>query len=339
VTSQRQQGGDRSVNLQGEVVFYQGGVSYADAKSIAQDVFRANALALAGVAQQAAAARVEELTEKFLGKLSESPDNPFDALEDPDVQHSLYTAQVGYARSGSLPLSETLVALLVDRCSTQSQGIEALVLNEAIATLPKITTGQANLLTLSWILRQASTPLNSIEAHGRFLEEYIGPLLGDLPTSKVDIGHLQYAGCLTMGATETDFDFVDVVTSHFGHLYDRGFPLTAVPLPLQKHLTDERLFRDFDHQGTLYRTTSGSERASSGLSDLAFMGNAFGQFRDLSRQHRMTSVRIMEALEPHFDRIGDLQGIWEKSLIRATAPPRQMNTPARATERCRHQRG
>ena len=180
MSNQRQQGGDGALNIQaGQNVNYYG-MSYAEVKEIVLDLFTQNAPVLVGAARAAVDARVEELTEDFLSKLHASQNASLDALQDPDVQYDLYTAQIGYARSGSAPLAENLVNLLVDRCSVKSQSIEALVLNEAIVTLPKVTLGQANLLTLSWLLRRATTEIGSIAAHGEFLEEYVGPLLENL---------------------------------------------------------------------------------------------------------------------------------------------------------------
>lgn len=315
MSSQRQQGGDGSTNLQAQHIVVHQGITYDDAKGIARDVFRENVLVLVGEAQRAAEARVEELIEKFLARLQESGVS-LEALGDPDVQHDLFTAQVGYARSGSVPLADTLVSLLVDRCSAEAQSIEALVLNEAIATLPKITTGQANSLTLAWMLRQAAAGINSAEEHGQLLEEHIGPLMDDLSMGTVDIQHLQYAGCLAKGISEASFH--DTLTLQYGHIYARGFAPEIVTTVLQPYLSDQRFFVDFDEEGRLIRTASGLERALNGTRDLSrFMADEqAASFLRLNREYRESELQIIDRLEPYFKRIRELEEAWSRSAIR-----------------------
>lgn len=315
MSSQRQQGGDGSTNFQAQEIVVNQGISYEDAKNIAQDVFDKNVQVLIGVAQRTAEVRLEELIGKFLSRLQESGVS-LEPLGDPDVQYSLFTAQAGYARSGSAPLADTLVNLLVDRCSAKAQSIEALVLNEAIATLPKITSGQANSLTLTWMLRQATTGISSVEEHGQFLEEYIGPLMDDLPLSTVDVQHLQYAGCLARGISEASFH--DILTLHYGHLYATGFAPEMVTTVLRPYLSDPRFFVGLNEEGSSIRTTSGMERAFLGVRDLsvAMADEQAASFLRLNDKYRVSELQIIEQLEPYFKSIKELEVAWSRSAIR-----------------------
>ena len=71
----KQEGGEKSTNLQGQNVNIYNGISYSDAKEIFKDLFRANFLELKHEAADIAQTRAEEITGKFLDKLnSKSPE-------------------------------------------------------------------------------------------------------------------------------------------------------------------------------------------------------------------------------------------------------------------------
>jgi hypothetical protein len=313
MSNQRQQGGDGSLNLQGQTVTYNSGISYADARLIAEDVFSRNALVLAGEARKTAEARATEITEMFLTKLKMSSAATFDALAEPDVQHNLYAAQHGYARSGSTPLAETLVNLLVSRCEAPGTDIESLVLNEAIATMPKITTGQANLLSLNWLLQRArDANVDSVRAHAAELQDIVDPLLDDLPTGRVEVEHLQYAGCISI--SNRRFTFHDVITATYGELYCDGFLASDVPLVLEPYLKDERVFRKLNAEGSLLRAASDRELSVAGVASLS--NDQLGQLAELRRRSRMSKAAVVEAIEEFYPRISTLARLWESSTIR-----------------------
>lgn len=63
----------------------------------------------------------------------------------------MFSAQEGFARSGEHDLETALVDLLVDRAGQQQRDLKTLVLNEAIGTLPKLTSLQRRVLAVCFL--------------------------------------------------------------------------------------------------------------------------------------------------------------------------------------------
>ena len=120
MSKQTQKGGDHSTNIQAHAVAITQGPSVAEVRALALDVFRANFLELAGQAAEAARARAEEITEKFLKELQQQHKQGLKQAQDPDFQYALYTAQREYARCGDKELGDLLVDLLVDRTKQEN---------------------------------------------------------------------------------------------------------------------------------------------------------------------------------------------------------------------------
>lgn len=141
MSKQVQKGGENSTNIQVEEVNVVQGLTYAEVRQVATDVFKANFYDLAGEAKNIAEARAAQITEDFLAKLqAENPDG-FAKAQDPDFQHALFTVQKEHARSGDEDLGSLLVDLLVDRSKQNQRDILQIVLNESLAIAPKLTKG------------------------------------------------------------------------------------------------------------------------------------------------------------------------------------------------------
>ncbi|WP_262250451.1 LPO_1073/Vpar_1526 family protein [Parapedobacter soli] len=149
---QKQEGGDSSTNLQGHVVNVYQGISYADAKEIALDVFSSNFIQLKNEAAEIAKQRAEEITEALLEKLIERAPDAIEEFKQPGMQDSLFTAQKEYAKSGDKELGDLLVDILVDRANSPERNMMQIILDEALKIAPKLTIEQLDTLTLSFIL-------------------------------------------------------------------------------------------------------------------------------------------------------------------------------------------
>ena len=111
---QNQESGDNSTNLQGKTIIINQGLSYADAKEIALDVFKSNFLELSAKAAETAKRRAEELVDNFLNELKQRAPESLNKMEDPGMQYAIFTAQKEYAKTGDKDLSKLLVDILVD---------------------------------------------------------------------------------------------------------------------------------------------------------------------------------------------------------------------------------
>jgi hypothetical protein len=133
--SQRQTGGDSSTNYQVAGNLHVG-LSYSDAKDIAEDVFRKNYIQLATEAAEIAEERARVITERFLSKLqSESPESLQNA-RTPDLQRALFRVQEEFATTGDEKLGDLLVDMLIDRSKQSGGTLRQVVLNEALKTAP-----------------------------------------------------------------------------------------------------------------------------------------------------------------------------------------------------------
>lgn len=112
---QKQEAGDYSTNLQGKSIVIHQGISYADAKEIALDVYKANFLQLAQDAASLAINRAEQLTDDFLARLKERAPETIGSMRDPAMQMAIFTAQREYAKSGDMDLEDLLIDILVER--------------------------------------------------------------------------------------------------------------------------------------------------------------------------------------------------------------------------------
>jgi hypothetical protein len=114
---QNQQGGDNAINAQaGRDVVVQG-VTYTEARQIATDVYRANALEMQGLAKQVATERAEHLIDQFLSKMQVKGVPNISEAARPDFQHILFEAQKAFARAGDDATEAVLVDLLVQRAT------------------------------------------------------------------------------------------------------------------------------------------------------------------------------------------------------------------------------
>src|ERR1700733_3297255 len=166
--------GSTAVQAGGDVTITHVGLSYSEAREMMLHVFQDNFYKLAGIARDTAKARAEEVTEKFLAKLQQENPAGLSKATAPDFQYAVYTVQKEYARSGDRDLGDLLVDLLVDRSKQQQRNILQLVLNESLATAPKLTDDQLAVLAVVFLFRY--TKKNDIlgdEALGKFFDLYV----------------------------------------------------------------------------------------------------------------------------------------------------------------------
>ena len=195
-SSQKQDAGDNSTNLQGQQVIVNQGISYSDAKEIANDVFKANFIELKQEAAAIAQERAEEVTEKVISELNERHPESISEFEQPAMQDALFNVQKQYAISGDQDLGDLLVDILVDRASEPNRNMVQIVLDESLSIAPKLTIEQFDTLTLNFLL--VSTRRMDVKNYDELIAHFktrIVPFVENLSDSHSDFTHIEYLGC------------------------------------------------------------------------------------------------------------------------------------------------
>lgn len=195
-SDQKQNAGDNSTNLQGQQVIVNQGISYSDAKEIANDVFKANFIELRQEAAIIAQKRAEEVTDKVIAQLSKRHPESINQFETPALQDALFTVQKQYAISGDKDLGDLLVDILVDRAAAPKRNMVQIVLDESLGIAPKLTLEQFDSLTLNFLL--ISTRRLDAGNYEGLLDHFrrrIVPFIENLSDKHSDYTHAEYLGC------------------------------------------------------------------------------------------------------------------------------------------------
>lgn len=221
---QKQEGGDSSTNLQGQSIVINQGISYSDAKEIALDVYKANALQLSTDAAETARSRAEELTGDFFKKLQEENEGAIDEMAQPGMQSALYEAQKQYAKTGDKDLEGLLVDILVERASTPDRNIHQIVLDEALAIAGKLTTDQMDILTVNFLLSKTQKhTLINLETLNKYFNDEIMPFTQQLTGVSSCYEHLIYTGCISLMETSYIKPIPELFKTSYPALFSKGF--------------------------------------------------------------------------------------------------------------------
>ncbi|WP_405964248.1 hypothetical protein OG713_26975 [Streptomyces sp. NBC_00723] len=229
---QIQRAGDNTANYQAQTINVNG-VNYTEAKEIALDVFRANAIELSQIARRVAEDRVEEITEALLRKLAEKAPEALNAITDPGVQRAIFRVQEEYACSGDEALGDVLVDLLVDRAQNNERNIQQVTLNEAIKTAPKLAPHHFTILaTLLIVVRtQYAKAQNIAELHDYF-KSTMAPTVAGVRASESDLRHLQYAGCISYDESQRSIS--GMLSGSYPAFFTKGFSIDEVNDPCKE---------------------------------------------------------------------------------------------------------
>src|SRR5690554_2757799 len=223
---QKQELGDGATAIQaGRDVYV--GVTADEARNIALDVAKVTLYELSGTARQTASDRVEEITNKVIEKLEKDFPAGLLKAEDPDFQYSLLTVQKEYARNGDDDLGDLLVDLLVDRSKQDNRNILQIVLNESLATAPKLTDTQLSCLAIIFLFRY--TQNHGIGNHamlGEYFDKHVQPFNGRLVKNSASYQHLEFTGCGSIQMGEITLE--DILGQLYQGLFLKGFDSTEI---------------------------------------------------------------------------------------------------------------
>lgn len=192
----KQEGGDKSTNLQGKNVNIYNGISYSDAKEIFNDLFKTNFLQLKYEAANVAQQRAEEITGKFLEDLNSKSPESIKEFKEPAMQDALFTTQKEYAKSGDSDLGDLLVDILVDRAQANTRNMLQLVLDESLKIAPSLTVQQLDTLSLNFLLtRTRSTAIPDFNGFEQMIKNNIEPFVANLLSDNNQYNYLEFHRC------------------------------------------------------------------------------------------------------------------------------------------------
>jgi hypothetical protein len=295
--SQGQTAGDGSTNLQAGRDIVYNGVTAAEAKQIALDVYASNFLKLVGVAEDVARDRAERITRDYLDKLQAENPSGLGSVQDPDMLQAIFTAQKAYACSGEDDLEKMLVDLLVDRSRQQDRELKTLVLNEAIATLPKLSVRQRKSIAVCFLIRHTRYVGSfGLEPYYDSLAQSFTPFADMLSGKRADCQHIQSVGAGSISAftLELSAAFTDTACGCF----TSGFTADQVPKEIQSYLNNSEIFMQCIRDPDKLQLCALSKQDVMNL-PVAEDIKARGLLNSLSLQGIMSYQEIQSELESH----------------------------------------
>jgi hypothetical protein len=233
---QSQESGDDSLNIQvGKDVniTMNDGISAAEATEIALAVGRSNMIEFKGYADELVNIRVEQIVAMFIERVTAHPLAHLGAVKDPDVQYSLLTAEKEYAWSGEKYKAELLVDMLVNRCISDSRGLQALVINEAIATVARLTSRQINTLTACWLITRVKyRRIETIQDYAAWVSAHLEPVL-DIAEHQAEYQHIGFLGCASFNTTRRSFG--EGVAATYPGAFASGLHADGIPPALRSY--------------------------------------------------------------------------------------------------------
>lgn len=219
---QQQSSGDESTNYQAGRDITVSGVTLAEVREIALDVYRANATELRGVAESIAQGRAESITNAYLAKLYDEAPSRLRELTRPDIQIALSEAQKTFVRSGEENLERVLVDLLLHRTNEAQWTLQSLALDAAIECAAKLSEPQRRVVALIFALRHARpATVTTLSEFYSYLEKYVAPLVNDLPSRSTHYQHIVFVAVGSVSGVETPLG--SLIRSGAEGLFTRGF--------------------------------------------------------------------------------------------------------------------
>lgn len=224
---------------------------------------------------------------------------------------TLYAAQEGYACSGEEDLEAALIDLLVDRAGQTERDLKTHVLNQAIATLPKLTKKQRAAATVSFCVRNTRyTGPFDLTSFYAYLALYLAPFVEDIPGNSADFGYMEYAGVGSV-ATFMVTTLEDAYGEQACGFFSNGFTKEVAPNEWAPFLDDPEVFipslRDPEKLQIRARSMHEIRELSKAKGIPSLITNA-KTGRMLPAQIRADMVAHVPALGTLFDKWGEAGG-------------------------------
>lgn len=312
---QKQESGDSSLNIQAQSISVTTGLTYAEVKEIATDIFRANFLELKSEARILVEQRADELISNFLSKLEKEHPEAITAAADPDMQYVIYESQKAYARSGNKDLGDLLVDILVKRAASEGHDLQKIVLNEALQVAQKLTTRQLDSITIKFLIGHTKNfKVNSVPAFKEYLKQYLSPFSAGLTKEQSDYQHIEYVGCgsVSLGS----LDIYQAFRGNYPGVLCKGFRDDAIVELGLKPEVAQKLFtaclRDSSLKQVIAIDDSGIEHLGreAGLDEQMIQ-----RLKNLQNGNLMTKDELKKELVETDAALEKLWDAWENSSL------------------------
>lgn len=307
----KQEGGDNSTNIQvkGD---YNCGLSYSDARQVALDVFKANYYELSKEAMDTVNTRLNYITEKVIERIysDEKLTDKIINIKEPSIQTSIYEVQKGYVKTGDTNLAEQLTNILVERVQVDMRTLEQIVLDEAIAILPKLTNKQIDILT--FLLFAAN--MSNLNKNAYNIDGFISLLSSNTLSfyhyiSGSDSTHLQSCGCITPIPGAAYKPLETIISNWFSGLFNRGFTMEELhqitSVDLMEHIV--RCQQDIDK---LQFNALNSMSLDSLLYGNSIDDDLKIKIRNLHNSKQMTDTEIKQNIIERNPELNKIFDIW-----------------------------
>jgi hypothetical protein len=225
---QRSHAGDNSQIIQAQTVSIGNTLTYSEVKDISETVARQEIATYAASAAEVLWQRVEEFGINYYNRQITVAPEKLSSLNDPFMQRAFRTAEIEFGASGNSDIGEALADLLVNISQTDTDSLQAVILNEALSVIPKLHAAHVNALVACLIVK--NTIMNAItslpDLYG-FFERNLVPLAANMPPNSLAYRHLQF--------TQTGWlqPFADglgeIFRDNYGGIFSEGFPRSDIP--------------------------------------------------------------------------------------------------------------
>lgn len=312
-----QEGAEKSTNFQGQTVNVYNGISYADVKQIALDVFDSNFIHLKNEAALVASQLAEEITENILEKLNNEKPELLQEFKKPGMQEVLYIAQKEYAKSGDKDLGDLLIDIVVDRAGVTKRNMLQIVLDESLLIAPKLTVEQMDTLTLNFLLsRTIRKDIGNYEDFKLFLNNYILPFIDNLLNENQEYNYLEFLRCGKI-ITNNLIPLEVIIKEHYKGIFSQGitidefnnlFENSEIFLPI--------LGRCFHDESKIQILAYNNEHLKTITNNLNIDNNTFNKLESLYNRSIIDTNKIKNLLLDLDNRISKLFEVTEKTFFR-----------------------
>lgn len=296
-SGQHQTVGDQSTVLQsGKDLTINVGLSYAEARSIAQDVARATFYELAGEAKAVMLERVESITDHVIKRISDEYPAGLNKAKDPDFQHALLVVQREYGRCGDEELGNLLADILVDRSKVETRSLKQIVLNESLAIAPKLTSSQISTLSMVFLIRYTiNYTIKNQKTFGEYLDTHIRPFVKNFCHRASTYQHLNFTGCGSNHPIPSKAErlFLD----KYPGIFLRGLTDEEIELlPLEKKLKDQLFISCFNAPDKLQFAFGDADHLAEHLRELSIPEHNIETIKNAYINNRMPEPEARDTI-------------------------------------------
>lgn len=259
MSKQEQSSGDNSTNIQANSLTIHQGLTVAEARQIALDVYKSNLYEMAGIAANIARDRVEKITDAYLEKTIKVHPEGIQKANDPGFQFALRTVQKEYAKTGDDDLADILVDLLIDQTKHDARTLIQIVLTESLETAPKLTSQQLSALALVFYFKYTQNQIvGNLELLSHVLEVHIKPFVTDFAQSNASFQHLEFCGCGSVAIGGITLE--KALLEHYRGIFLEGFDASEVTTREISIGLDPRFFIPCLNDGTKFQVKARNKK-------------------------------------------------------------------------------